>query len=221
MKGQCGFTLIEILVVITIISILAAILLPAMTIARKKARESSCISNLRQLGLAVSMYCSDYDEKYPRTLHPYDKEEFGEGPKYAGIEYAELQAIPNMDVVLLPYVKNKETFHCPLDSGFNYPNGQRTISPSSYQILGSSYRIYPHFKSETVGCVSKPAEYTLLWDVARDWHGDKTIVNDERYCKLFYDGHAKCNFGFPSNYGIEDITEMPDGSGRINLSVCK
>jgi prepilin-type N-terminal cleavage/methylation domain-containing protein len=221
MKKLYGFTLIEILVVITIIFILAAILLPVITIARRKAQESSCISNLRQLGLAISMYCTDYDDKYPHALHPYDKEEFGLGTKYS-IEWDKLQEVPNMDTVLLPYVKQKEIFRCPLDSGFMYPNvTQKIISPSAFQVMGSSYRIYPHFKNETVGCVSKPSEYTLLWDVVSRWHGDKDVLYDQKYCRLFYDGHAKCMTGQPSNYSNEDITEMPDGSGRINLSVCK
>src|SRR2546429_1371192 len=60
-----GFTLIELLVVIAIIAILAAILFPVFAQAREKARQSSCQSNLRQLGLATQLYAQDYDETYP------------------------------------------------------------------------------------------------------------------------------------------------------------
>ena len=60
-----GFTLIELLVVIAIIAILAAILFPVFAAAREKARQASCASNEKQLGLAIIQYVQDYDEMYP------------------------------------------------------------------------------------------------------------------------------------------------------------
>jgi len=74
-----AFTLIELLVVIAIIAILAAILFPVFAQAREKARQASCLSNLKQLGTAVMLYVQDYDESYPlystypsEQLHWYD-----------------------------------------------------------------------------------------------------------------------------------------------------
>src|SRR5258708_5894686 len=64
---RSGFTLIELLVVIAIIAILAAILFPVFARAREKARQAACSSNMRQIGLALTMYRSDYDEQQPES----------------------------------------------------------------------------------------------------------------------------------------------------------
>jgi prepilin-type N-terminal cleavage/methylation domain-containing protein/prepilin-type processing-associated H-X9-DG protein len=68
-QNRSGFTLIELLVVIAIIAILAAILFPVFAQARDKARQTSCISNLRQLGTGMMMYVQDYDDTYPSVWY--------------------------------------------------------------------------------------------------------------------------------------------------------
>jgi prepilin-type N-terminal cleavage/methylation domain-containing protein/prepilin-type processing-associated H-X9-DG protein len=90
-----GFTLIELLVVIAIIAILAAILFPVFARAREKARQTSCLSNQKQIGLAIQMYNSDYDGCYPSV---YD-----DGPGFR-IIWAEKIA---------PYSKNNQLYGCP------------------------------------------------------------------------------------------------------------
>ena len=117
-----GFTLIELLVVIAIIAILAAILFPVFARAREKARQTSCLSNAKQLGLAAQMYTEDYDGTFPKA-RLYPAVDMGD----LGYNYGDWY------VLLQPYIKSGSVFQCPSLS----ENG--TSSTATVAALGIKY----------------------------------------------------------------------------------
>ncbi|MGI5819995.1 MAG: DUF1559 domain-containing protein [Armatimonadota bacterium] len=102
-----GFTLIELLVVIAIIAILAAILFPVFARAREKARQTSCLSNLKQLGTSMLMYVQDYDERFPN--HNTEPGPAGSVLLPNGATTSRVQWM----VALYPYYKNLDLMNCP------------------------------------------------------------------------------------------------------------
>jgi prepilin-type N-terminal cleavage/methylation domain-containing protein len=131
-----GFTLIELLVVIAIIAILAAILFPVFAKARENARRTSCINNLKQIGLGVMQYTQDYDDCLPRHFYGYPNT--GGMPPGNGVD----TNYKWMDV-LHPYVKNTQLFVCPSDSAataqYVYPPANRTAGPPDNRDKFGSY----------------------------------------------------------------------------------
>ena len=97
LRRPTGFTLIELLVVIAIIAILAAILFPVFARAREKARQTSCLSNLKQMGLGLMMYVQDYDETYCGRMR-------GDDSGTTRVSWP---------ILIMPYVKNTQLFVCP------------------------------------------------------------------------------------------------------------
>ncbi len=139
-----GFTLIELLVVIAIIAILAAILFPVFARAREKARQSTCLSNVKQLMLASLMYAQDYDEilciPYPLPFAPYY---FCPTPAYG-------------DGVLSPYVKNNQVFVCP---------SATTVGTYGYGITVHDFGYYyASYEARSLGRVNNPASAIYIGD---------------------------------------------------------
>ena len=138
-----GFTLIELLVVIAIIAILAAILFPVFAKAREKARQASCLSNVKQISLGILQYAQDYDEGFPGLY-------MGNATNgYYGI-------ISELD----PYIKNSQVHNCPSSDAASIPTSS----------LGSRSYCYPSnlFPSlnagPKMGTILRPAEIVMMCD---------------------------------------------------------
>jgi len=153
-----GFTLIELLVVIAIIAILAAILFPVFAKVREKARQTSCLSNEKQLGLAFVQYAQDYDETFPVDMNN------GYCNGWAGEIY--------------PYVKSTGVFKCPDDP--TQPS-EAGVYPLSYgmnaNVIGASPAsgVYPEPGAVLAG-QSAPASTVLLFET----QGANSNVNGNR-----------------------------------------
>jgi prepilin-type N-terminal cleavage/methylation domain-containing protein/prepilin-type processing-associated H-X9-DG protein len=109
-----GFTLIEILIVVAIIGLLAAILFPVFARARESARRASCQSNLKQIMLAVHQYTQDYDEYVPPMYPKYDYAAATDGA--ASNDPAKIQGSSSEGAtasILYPYLKSTQIFVCP------------------------------------------------------------------------------------------------------------
>lgn len=138
-KERRAFTLIELLVVIAIIAILAAILFPVFARARENARRSSCMSNLKQMGLAIMQYSQDYDEKLvPNGVcGPIKLESGGNSTNGLCSAPAPGNYYHLWWSIIFPYVKNTQIFVCPSSgtswSGDYYP---KTSAGSSYASYG-------------------------------------------------------------------------------------
>jgi prepilin-type N-terminal cleavage/methylation domain-containing protein/prepilin-type processing-associated H-X9-DG protein len=204
-----GFTLIELLVVIAIISVLAAILFPVFSRVREKGRQSACISNSRQLALAIMMYAQDYDEIYPgRWTGWYDP------------PTTPVRAYVGWRTLIQPYVRNVDVFRCPSNPRNNDPAAtdvfDRYLSPpirASYSCNGDSRVIGGPapmgFGGEalTLAQVDQPAQLILIAEnqtprlevcLLCGYDPDGRLARPELFAGhsgmtnyVFADGHAK------------------------------
>ncbi len=152
MNKKQGFTLIELLVVIAIIAILAAILFPVFAKAREKARQASCQSNLKQLGLGILQYVQDNDELMPQGVVPGPATTLqqgncnGVGKGWAGEIY--------------PYVKSTGVYKCPDDSTNNYTGGPAGVG------VPVSYALNQYTPGIALALFNAPASTVMLYEVS-------------------------------------------------------
>ena len=151
MQRKKGFTLIELLVVISIIAILSAILFPVFARARENARRASCMSNMKQLGLAFMQYSQDYDEQLP--INCYSNAANGE-------------FTTSWDVGIAPYsgVKVKggsspAIFRCPSDTSADNKRSYAMTYGSNYILVWNDAGTMVGVK---LAAIPQPAQTILL-----------------------------------------------------------
>jgi prepilin-type N-terminal cleavage/methylation domain-containing protein/prepilin-type processing-associated H-X9-DG protein len=242
---QSGFTLIELLVVIAIIAILAAILFPVFGRARENARRSSCLSNLKQIGLGVMQYTQDYDEIYPMK-------------RWSGTGSGALNDTMSWRRITFPYVKSAQIYTCPSNTyGTELANdslaGYAILSATdprfsrSYSINGQTAYIngsaiaeeysLPTYHPASLSSVPDAAQTVYVaeysWrDAAVEWQDGNALNANANglYFKghlgtsnfLFADGHVKAMkpsaTGSPVNmWNVEENNDpVPDLMARLN-----
>ena len=234
---QKGFTLIELLVVIAIIAILAAILFPVFAQAKKAAKKTTCLSNTKQLGLAVSMYGTDNDDMTPANgeglspqstwtgwtpLEPWTGDTgypfgpYGDGAN-APLGFMDPLAVQNWGAELYPYIKSMSMYEC-----ISASNDTSTdLAPVTGTNAGSAGRTSYVFNgcgsNKSITAISLPAQFVIF-------QGRATNVREAIVCPRmngFSDGTTKANdsdddwLGFTHDLG--DNYPYSDGHSKFKF----
>jgi prepilin-type N-terminal cleavage/methylation domain-containing protein/prepilin-type processing-associated H-X9-DG protein len=235
-----AFTLIELLVVIAIIAILAAILFPVFAQARAKARQTACLSNNKQLGLALQMYTQDYDEMLPMESFDYNDD---------------LQGIWNL---FNPYTKNMDIWTCPsMRTPLSEPQAGRSgvINDRAWNVyigsgpkpasIGVNLNIFPYCGDGSCGggpgdsgrvaslaSLTRPADTICMFDSrwvglgeSANWIATNIGVpaktrHSNTVNIVFADGHAKAVSGQPYPAGMTGLgtqEKVAAANGALNF----
>lgn len=235
-RRQTGFTLIEILVVIAIIAILAALLLPVFAAAREHARQATCLNNLMQLGKAIRMYADDWDGRMPSarvnelSSVPYQN--------WCGALSVSGECAPDRGQIA-KYVKNTAIFKCPSD--INRPAKactsltaqQQRDYPLSYSMnVWLSYRTMDGMKRKSiygvrywngVALVDGSGRNKFIQDILLLIHEQRETINDGDYhwasdwdipVKIHYDGSTALYCDLHAKWQKTDILVRQRNSGE-------
>jgi len=170
-----AFTLIELLIVIAIIALLAAILFPVFSRARENARRSSCASNLKQIALGMMQYTQDYDERFAIDRYPTTSSVVvGTGAPYAGScsSLSTSCVRPYWLDLLAPYLKSAQIFNDP-SSDNDYFDGCTFLAGPSMLAGGAGKTCVQNLPS-----LNKPWQYAGLNELAIDTVGGKHSYRD-------------------------------------------
>lgn len=183
-----GFTLIELLVVIAIIAILAAILFPVFARAREKARQASCQSNFKQIGIAIQMYAQDYDEAMPR--------EFYQAAGKLPWEWCNTGQYTNIQDYLTSYIKNTQVWLC----------------PSTTRTVEGCTAWNQHLNGKKLAAIINVSGVVMDLDATWEWMSTGTTAegnrvdsrHNEGFNALYADGHVKWQKRSSMTWGMLD-----------------
>ena len=167
-----GFTLIELLVVIAIIAILAAILFPVFARAREKARQASCLSNVKQVSLGALMYVQDYDERFPcHASGSYTVDPWIFWPHQ-----------------FQPYTKNWQVYGCPSSQYVGQTMTYHGVTYPQRPCYGFATPFWSTLSAGlSLGAVQRPAEKFMMFDSNHPALGDARCILTSSAC-----GHWTC-----------------------------
>ena len=192
MQSRRAFTIIELLVSIAIIAILAALLFPVFSQAKRSAKSVGCFENLRQLSKSVFLYAGDYDDLLPYGPGPAAQSLVNEGLLLGGPSYSDqISLLPAVNTLLGPYGAKPALWICPEDSISGYLSSGR--KRTWHEQTGSSYQFCDYYALNRVSLTgaADPTKSLLFYDI-EPFHGPQPRVSGSALVNcVFFDGHIK------------------------------